>query len=126
MPARRVQLTRSMKKKPSPVSRLLPYAKPLSFKKPSSPVKNDEIKSLIKTMKAQKNKYNKMLNSEIKKAESKAKAKAKAKATRGDFARPEYFANIARMAFNNARKNNNGNVIMRNASPIGSGRNKRR
>jgi hypothetical protein len=75
-------------------------------------------------MKAQKNKYNKMLNSEIKKAESKAKAKAKA--IRGDFARPEYFANIARMAFNNARKNKNGNVIMRNASPIGSGRNKRR
>lgn len=120
MPAR-IQPTKSMRKR-TPVSKLLP---PPPFKKSPSPKKKDEIKSLIKTLKtleAQKNEYNKMLNKEIRKAESKAKTRLRMKANRGEFARPEYFANISRLAFEKARKNKNGNTFMKNASPLNNKR----
>ena len=103
-------------RKRTPVSRLIP-SKPNSFKK------TDEIKSLIRTLKAQKNNYNKMINKEIKKAESKTKARLRMKANRREFNRPEYFANISRLAFEEARKNKNGNTVMGNVSPV---KNKRR
>ena len=82
-----------------------------SPKKPSpmkpSPFAN-ELARLKRTLKAQRDAYNRMLNNEIRKAEARV-AKSK----------PNTFANIGTMAFNEARtkKNKNGNVIMRNASP---------
>lgn len=63
------------------------------------------------------------LNNIIKQAEENKKASIKKKANRGEFVNPSYFANISRMAFNSARKNNNGNIIMIKASPL---KNKRR
>ena len=126
MPARVVP--RSTKKKPSVVVRSTVSGKTL-FKRPSSKkvpssFKKD-LKSLIKTLKAQENNYSKMLNNEIKKAETNVNKSLSIKAKRGEFANPNYFANIGMMAFKRARKNNNGNTIMLEASPIGSGKNKR-
>ena len=131
MPARVVP--RSTKKKPSVVVRSTVSGKTL-FKRPSSKkvpssFKKD-LKRLIKTLKAQENNYSKMLNNEINKAKSNANKSLSIKAKRGEFANPKYFANISRLAFNNARKNNNknmnGNTIIPDASPNSPGKKKRR
>ena len=120
MPAR-VRLPKG-KKRPSPISRLLPKAKPPSTKKsPASPVKKKSpslsnkiaMKTLIKRFKDMELNS---LNNRIRQAE----ANKKASNSKKNYSHPNILANISILAFNNARtrRNRNGNVIMRKASPV--------
>jgi tRNA nucleotidyltransferase/poly(A) polymerase len=108
------------KKRTPPVSKLLrPVKEPLRFKKPSSPSENT--------------KYMRFLNNAIKEAEKEKKANIAQKNNKSSPSNEnkkynKWFEEELKKIINNENRKTNrqGNTIMREASPIGSGKNKRR